>query len=263
MEYTFFKYHGTGNDFILLDDRQLSFPEENTELIHKLCERHFGIGADGLMLLRKHPDFDFEMIYYNADGNKSTMCGNGGRCIAQFAFDLGIVNQKMSFVAVDGPHQAEILELGLVQLQMQDVTDFYQGKRHFEIDTGSPHFVRFTDLMDATDFVPEARGVRYRERYHKKGGINVNFATQSIDNCVEMRTYERGVEDETMSCGTGVVATALAASTQGCHSPVEVHTKGGKLNVYFEGNQVENFRNILLQGPVSFVFKGQLDTAQF
>ena len=259
MEITFFKYQGAGNDFIIIDDRSENFDRSNTNLVAKMCDRRFGIGADGLMLLRNKEGFDFEMVYYNADGHEGSMCGNGGRCIVAFAKSIELVGNKCFFIAVDGPHEAEILdrnEKKWVSLKMIDVPDIEKGIGYVFMDTGSPHYVSFnSNNLDNMDLVQEARKVRFNERY-SKNGTNVNFI-DIHENVLKIRTYERGVEDETLACGTGVTAAVLTAHITGNvkGNEIEVKAKGGDLKVLFErvGN---GYKNIWLQGPAEFVFKG-------
>ena len=258
MNLIFEKYHGTGNDFILLDDREnkLRLSKEQVEF---LCHRRFGIGADGLLLLRKSDSFDFEMVYYNSDGLPGSMCGNGGRCIAAFAFKMGLVKSKMRFIAADGPHEAEIISSDPmeVRLQMSDVSVVEKNPDFYFLDTGSPHVVKFLRDIDKLDVVSEGRKVRYNDRFRKKG-TNVNFLEEKEDE-IFVRTYERGVEDETLSCGTGVTASALAAATNGTLKPgaeaCNVRTPGGLLRVYFKRTEA-GFKQIYLQGPAQFVFSG-------
>ncbi|MFW6371360.1 MAG: diaminopimelate epimerase [Bacteroidota bacterium] len=253
----FYKYHGAGNDFILIDDRKAVFPKENINLVATICHRRFGIGADGLMLLRNHPDYDFEMVYFNSDGKESTMCGNGGRCIVAFAHKLGIAGHSTRFLAVDGPHNAEIIKPDHIRLQMTDVTTIERGEDYFFLDTGSPHYVRVSNDVDGIDIIPEAHAIRYNERFKTKG-TNVNFMEIQPDG-LKVRTYERGVEDETYACGTGVVASAICAGEISNHAktsfPVEV--KGGQLHVSYDTNKKGKFHNIWLEGPAVFVFKGE------
>jgi diaminopimelate epimerase len=259
MEITFYKYQGAGNDFIIIDDRSEQFDRSNTELVAKMCDRRFGIGADGLMLLRNKEGFDFEMVYYNADGNEGSMCGNGGRCIVAFAKSTGVVGDKCYFVAVDGPHEAEMLnheDNAWVSLKMIDVPDIEKGIGYVFMDTGSPHYVSFnSNNLDNMDLIEEARRIRYNERY-SKDGTNVNFIDVK-DNVLKIRTYERGVEDETLACGTGVTAAVLTAHITGNvkGNEINVKAKGGDLKVLFErvGN---GYENVWLQGPAEFVFKG-------
>lgn len=258
MSNTFYKYHGTGNDFILIDNRDLNFPDTDHEIIKRLCNRNLGIGADGLMLLQNKLGYDFEMVYFNSDGNRSTMCGNGGRCIVQFAKDLGIIeNETTHFFAIDGPHASTIKD-GLISLQMQDVAEIENGKDCSILNTGSPHFIVFGEDPGKT-FYDQARFIRYDEKY-KDEGINVNFSWNT--NPLFVRTYERGVENETMSCGTGVTACVIAAHSRGItpfdKHEVEVSTPGGMLKVTFEPEE-DHYRNIWLHGPATFVFEGEID----
>jgi diaminopimelate epimerase len=258
MKRTFYKYEGTGNDFILFDDRENTFDHTNTKLIAHLCDRRFGIGADGLMLLRNLQGYDFEMVYFNSDGKPSSMCGNGGRCISRFALDIGAVKKnEVSFMAIDGAHTA-IIGPETVKLKMNDVNEIENGSDFFFMSTGSPHYVKFSDDVPAMDVVSEGKKIRNSERFVKEG-TNVNFVAQDKGG-IFVRTYERGVEDETLSCGTGVTASALAAALKGIASSPEkcaVHTRGGNLTVHFkhDGN---HFTNVWLEGPATFVFKGEI-----
>lgn len=254
---SFAKYHGTGNDFVLIDDRSKTFPVDNAELIAQLCDRRFGIGADGLMLLRKHATLDFEMLYFNADGNRGSMCGNGGRCISRFASDIGAVSgNHIHFMASDGPHEA-IISPATIKLKMTDVHEIEAGEGYFYLNTGSPHYVKFELNVPELDVYSKGRKIRYNERFAKEG-TNVNFVEAGPDG-IFVRTYERGVEDETYSCGTGVTASALVASligVAGASKSCSVTTKGGDLLVHFEKDG-EGFKNIWLEGPAVFVFKGE------
>lgn len=255
----FVKYHGTGNDFILIDDRQ-SLHSLDTQLISKLCNRHFGIGADGLIQLRNKKKFDFEMLYYNSDGLPGSMCGNGGRCIIAFAHSLGMIKDNAIFSAFDGTHEAKIISLDpyVVSLHMNDVSEIENNPQFIYLDTGSPHVVRFVHDVNEIDVISEGREVRYNNRF-KSNGTNVNFV-ELRDGNLHVRTYERGVEDETLSCGTGVTASVIASSfynkniTTGC----TVFTPGGKLKVYFysDGNR---FSNIWLEGEAEMVFSGEIN----
>lgn len=259
MKRTFFKYQGTGNDFILFDDREHSFNEKDEALISRLCDRRFGIGADGLMLLRNEPGYDFRMVYFNSDGRPSSMCGNGGRCLSRFAVDISATaKNEVHFLAVDGPHEA-IIGPSTVKLKMNDVNEIENGNGFFFLNTGSPHYVTFSDNVPQTDVFEEGRSIRYNERFRKEG-TNVNFVGAEKGG-IFVRTYERGVEDETLSCGTGVTASAIAAAVKGIATSAEkcnVHTPGGKLTVHFhrEGNR---FTDIWLEGPATFVFKGEIE----
>lgn len=256
----FFKYQGTGNDFIMIDNRALTFPV-STPTIKQLCDRHFGIGADGLILLENEPNFDFKMVYFNSDGNESTMCGNGGRSLVAFAHDLGIIKEKTtSFLAIDGPHQAEINILNgspIVKLKMMDVSGVEQINDDYFLNTGSPHYIIFQKDIDQLDIMAEAKKIRYNNRFAAVG-TNVNFVEVST-NQLYVRTYERGVEGETFSCGTGVTAAALATylKTNNPQHDFPIHTLGGHLHVYFTPNQ-EGFSDIWLEGPAQFVFEGKI-----
>lgn len=255
---SFAKYHGTGNDFILVDDRSKTFPADNHELIAQLCDRRFGIGADGLMLLRKHASYDFEMVYFNSDGKYGSMCGNGGRCISRFASDIGAVTKDhVHFLASDGPHEA-IIGKNTTKLKMTDVSEIEAGEGFFWLDTGSPHYVKLEMNVAELDVYSKGRKVRYNERFAKEG-TNVNFVEAGPDG-IFVRTYERGVEDETYSCGTGVTASALVASlvgVAGAGKTCKVKTRGGNLLVHFERSG-DGFRNIWLEGPATYVYKGEI-----
>ena len=250
----FYKYQGTGNDFIIFDDRN-NFFNLNQKQIAKLCQRRFGIGADGLMLLQNAIGYDFKMVYYNSDGTLGTMCGNGGRCLVRFAADLGLVQDKTNFIAVDGPHTAKITD-DSISLQMQNVSQIDRLNTDFFTNTGSPHVVRFCDHVEHEDVKNTGAQIRYSEEFKSMGGTNVNFCQQTQENELFVRTYERGVEDETYSCGTGVTAAALVASAKkGLQSPIHVKTLGGHLTISFDGNESIGFTNITLQGPAVKVFE--------
>lgn len=254
MEFTFFKYQGTGNDFVLIDNREEQFPKENTELVAKICDRRFGVGADGLMLLENHPASDFKMVYYNSDGNLSSMCGNGGRCMVHFAKHLGIISKKTSFEAVDGIHKATIDD-NWVSLKMSDVKDIKNSGNSVFLDTGSPHHVEMVTEIEKFDVFNKGRDIR-NTIYGDKGS-NINFVEQIDEAVFSVRTYERGVEDETLSCGTGVTAVALAMFETGItkSNSVDLETLGGKLRVSFEKTH-DGYTNIFLEGPAIQVFKG-------
>lgn len=257
MKIGFNKYQGTGNDFIIIDNREDIFNPEDHELINKLCDRRFGIGADGLILVGKSAEYDFEMIYFNSDGFKGTMCGNGGRCTADFAVRSGIAGNRLRFIAADGIHDA-LSEKGLIRLKMNDVKNIRKVKGNYFINTGSPHYVVFISGLDKIDVPNEGKQIRWSEDF-KPGGTNVNFV-EIQDNGIFVRTFERGVEDETLSCGTGVTASAIASVLSGhfVSSPVNVTTKGGNLTVAFE-TQEDRITNIWLSGPATFVFEGSIN----
>lgn len=254
MQIEFYKYQGTGNDFILVDNRQPVFPKKDTKLVAALCDRRFGIGADGLILLENDSSTDFYMRYYNSDGNPGSMCGNGGRCIVAFARQLGIIGESASFMAVDGPHQA-FIDNNEVSLHMKDVAEIKQKPNYLFLDTGSPHHVQLVNNLADLDVREE--GARLRYGVYGKTGSNINFVEPKDDNVFEVRTYERGVEDETLSCGTGVTAVALAMHFLGktLNNTVRINTRGGALLVTFEAMDA-GYRNIYLQGPATSVFKG-------
>ncbi|HMH24907.1 MAG TPA: diaminopimelate epimerase [Puia sp.] len=251
----FFKYQGTGNDFIIFDNRQGTIPAMSIERIKSLCDRRFGIGADGLMLLNTKPGYDFEMKYYNSDGRESTMCGNGGRCMARFARDIGMHKNAFQFLAADGPHEAEIDD-DIISLKMKNVPEIKEYHGDSILDTGSPHYVKIVgDVMDY-DVYHKGMDIRYSPAFAKEG-INVNFVEQKREDEIIVRTYERGVEDETLSCGTGVTAAALVCYHNECgYNDVTVITKGGKLTVRYDCPGDGSFENIWLCGPASRVFEG-------
>ncbi len=257
----FYKYQGTGNDFILIDDRTSIFPTNNTNLIEQLCHRRFGIGADGLILLQQHLSANFYMKYYNSDGRESSMCGNGGRCIAQFAYDIGVCNNKATFFAVDGYHEANI-DYNIVSLLMKDVNNIQQrNNNEFVLNTGSPHYVIFTnDDIDNLDIVSLSKKIRYNDEFSLEG-INVNYVNITNSKQLKVRTYERGVEDETYSCGTGVTASVLAFAIKNNINngrPVEVKTLGGLLSVMYTHDK-NCFTQVRLQGAAERVYKGNID----
>jgi diaminopimelate epimerase len=260
MQLEFSKYQGTGNDFVLIDNRNNIISPENTKLIERLCHRRFGIGADGLMLLENADGYDFRMRYFNSDGKEASMCGNGGRCIVAFAYHLEIIGNETKFIAVDGEHDAKVSETesGLnVGLKMINVESVEKGTDFFYLNTGSPHFVKLIESHENFDTYEEGKKIRYNDRF-KNEGTNVNFVSLH-DSHIEVSTYERGVEDETYSCGTGVVASAISCYFKTNSSQFDILTKGGKLNVTFDYFETDNFNNIWLSGPATLVFKGKLD----
>jgi len=258
MTHTFYKYQGTGNDFVIIDNRQNSFIKDDSKLIAHLCDRRFGIGADGLILLEKHSEVDFKMVYFNADGNQSTMCGNGGRCIVAFANYLGLIGNNATFEAIDGLHNA-IIEGDLIKIQMQDVTQIQEIEQHVFLDTGSPHHVTSTNSLAQLNVKEEGAKIRYSELYSSKG-TNVNFVEKVNNQTFAVRTYERGVEDETLSCGTGVTAVAIAMNYIGetQKNVITLNTKGGDLKVAFE-KQGHTYANVWLIGTATQVYKGDIE----
>jgi diaminopimelate epimerase len=258
MRIRFYKYQGTGNDFVIMDNRS-GHLELTREQVAFLCHRRFGIGADGLMLLNSHPQYDFEMKYYNADGGESTMCGNGGRCLVHFAAEMGIVQPTYRFIAIDGEHEASIKDDGNVALKMNDVHSVKTEEDHHVLNTGSPHYIQLSGDVMALDVFAQGRAIRYSDEF-KAEGINVNFVQKTGDPAtIIVRTYERGVEDETYSCGTGVTAAALVSSQdQTGHHLVHVKTKGGMLAVEYD-KLADSYQNIWLIGPATKVFEGEID----
>jgi diaminopimelate epimerase len=257
MKIEFFKYQGTGNDFVMVDDRDKQFPVSK-ELIASICHRRFGIGADGLILLQNAEGYDFRMVYFNADGGEGSMCGNGGRCVVRFANDLGLFSDHTRFIAVDGEHEATITG-DTIRLKMSGVKDLQRFDEFDFMNTGSPHYVTYVDDVTEVDVVNTGSEIRYGSVYGPQGGTNVNFVEIIEENHLSVRTYERGVEDETFSCGTGVTACALSAHLRkGWESPVKVETIGGTLEVAFTAT-AEGFSDIYLIGPAVRVFTGQLE----
>lgn len=252
----FNKFQATGNDFVIIDNRDGKNSLTQEEVV-RLCDRKFGVGADGLMLIEKDSSSDFNLIYYNADGSPS-LCGNGSRAAVVMASRLGIINGKTKFNAYDGLHEADILTNGQVRLKMNKVQEVKKVGEDLFLNTGSPHLIRF--VKDAKNFpvFEEGKKIRYSEDF-KPGGTNANFVELLSDNTIYVRTYERGVENETLSCGTGVTAAALAASFNGYSSPVNIKTLGGDLQVEFKSSQPGSFDEIYLIGPAKMVFEGTLE----
>lgn len=257
MTTAFNKYQGTGNDFIIIDNRDSHFNPADSKLINKLCDRRFGIGADGLILVSNHKELDFEMKYFNSDGNIGSMCGNGGRCTAHFAFKTGIAGKNQRFMSFDGIHEA-VIEKDIVRLQMSDVATPKLIDGNYSLNTGSPHYVIFTKDIDNIDVPVEGKKIRNSSPF-APGGTNVNFV-ELTGNGIYVRTFERGVEDETLSCGTGVTASAIASVLSGHFdtNSVKIRTRGGNLSVELEVNK-DKISNIWLCGPATFVFKGEVE----
>ncbi len=260
MQISFYKYQGTGNDFILIDQREQQFlNRSDTQRVNRLCDRRFGIGADGLILLQNREGYDFEMIYFNADGQESSMCGNGGRCIVAFAQYLGIIKDQAHFLAIDGPHEALVKADHWVDLKMINVDQVQISEDHYELDTGSPHYVTFVEDVDDIRVVENGQAIRYSEAYRAEG-INVNFV-EKMESGISVLTYERGVEGETLSCGTGVTAAAIAYyldAPSANRQNVAIQTKGGALSVRFQSNSQNGFSDIWLGGPALQVFQGTI-----
>ena len=258
MQLEFYKYQGTGNDFVMVDNRKDFFPKDNIKLIAHLCDRRFGIGGDGLILLENDLATDFKMVYYNSDGNQSSMCGNGGRCLVAFAKKLNVIKNNTTFIATDGLHHATISDDGLVSLQMIDVENVKVNQDYVFLNTGSPHHVQLVEDLENYDVKQNGARIRYGDLYGKTGS-NVNFVKQVDKSTFSLRTYERGVEDETLSCGTGATAVAIAMNILGKtqSSTINLNVEGGKLIVSFEKNE-SGFTKVTLKGPAEFVFKGTI-----
>jgi len=260
MEIHFIKYQGAGNDFIMVDNRDLKIDHHHPNLIAKLCDRRFGIGGDGIMFLELIDGYDFKMVYYNSDGQPSSMCGNGGRCMVAFAKQLGMIENKTTFLAVDGPHYAEISgEKNWVSLQMIDVKTINKDGEDYVINTGSPHYIKFDSNVANKNVFEEGKAIRNNITY-KSEGINVNFVEDKNDYLF-VRTYERGVEDETYACGTGVTAVALAnaiAKNLIGKNETKIKVLGGNLNIKYNYDG-ETFTDIFLEGPAKFVFEGRME----
>ncbi len=252
----FEKYHGAGNDFIIIDSKNIK-GQLNTKDIEFLCNRHFGIGADGLMIIKKSISHDFEMKYFNADGYEGTMCGNGGRCISKYAYIHGFASKKMTFEAIDGIHHAEILE-NTVCLSMNDVHIIKEFEDGFFLNTGSPHFVKFVDDIAKTDVYNEGKELADDKRFSPER-TNVNFV-EFHEDMSKIATFERGVEDETLACGTGTVAAAITINLikSPLNNSINLITKGGNLKVSFTKTTTK-YTNIILSGPAKFVFSGQIN----
>ncbi len=254
MNISFYKYQGTGNDFVIIDNRNGDFLKNDQQLIAKLCDRKFGVGADGLILLEENETVDFTMRYYNADGKEGSMCGNGGRCVVHFANYLGIISDKTQFEAVDGIHKATIND-GIISLKMNDVESVTVNSNYVFLDTGSPHHVQLVENLK--DFDVEKEGRLIRNSIYGKEGSNVNFVEAINENNFAVRTYERGVEAETLSCGTGVtaVALALAETNEINKNKIILNTEGGNLKVLFN-KTISGYTDVFLEGPATQVFKG-------
>lgn len=258
MKLSFSKYQGAGNDFILIDDRDLNIVLEQSTIV-RLCDRHFGIGADGIILLQNDSNSNFKMLYFNSDGRQGSMCGNGGRTAVRFAHDLGIIQEKTKFKAVDGMHEA-LISKDIVQLKMTNVegVDIYPS--HTFLNTGSPHHVEFVKDLDAVNVAQIGAQIRYGNPYFDEGS-NVNFVEILTSDTFKIRTYERGVESETLACGTGVTAAAIAGFERELlnSTTVKAFALGGEIEVSFEKNKSGGYENIWLKGPAEKVFEGQID----
>jgi diaminopimelate epimerase len=266
MQLEFYKYQGTGNDFVMIDNRSGFFPKDNLQLVASLCDRRFGIGGDGLILLEKNPmssiiamPADFRMVYYNSDGNEGSMCGNGGRCTVAFAKKLTIIDDTCMFMAADGWHHASIDENGTVSLKMIDVFNIKLEKDYTFMNTGSPHHVQLVEDLEHYNVKENGAALRYGDLYGKEGS-NINFVKKINEDTFSLRTYERGVEDETLACGTGATAAAIAMNLTGQTNAtsIKINVEGGKLEISFDKNR-DHYTNVYLIGPAEFVFKGVIE----
>jgi diaminopimelate epimerase len=259
MQLEFYKYQGTGNDFVMIDNRTARFPKDDIKLIERLCDRRFGIGADGLILLENDSETDFRMVYYNSDGNQSSMCGNGGRCLVAFAKKLQVINDTTTFIATDGLHHATVEADDLVSLQMIDVDAVKTTPNYTFLNTGSPHHVQMVADLEQYNVKENGAAIRYGDLYGKQGS-NINFVKKVDETTFSLRTYERGVEDETLACGTGATAVAIAMNATGetTATTIDLNVEGGKLVVSFEKKD-DQYKNIFLKGPAEFVFKGTIE----
>lgn len=262
MKIPFVKYHGAGNDFILIDDRNGQWDALiSGEWVAKVCHRRFGIGGDGLILLQQGKDgADFFMKYYNSDGRTSTFCGNGGRCIVSYAEALGIHHGHTKFLGTDGWHAGSIDHHGVVELSMINVNEIIKlGDGGYQLYTGSPHYVAYVDNINELDVRAKGRAIRNSVPFAKEG-INVNFIQSMGPAEIHIRTYERGVEDETMACGTGVVAAAIANAVyqNDFSGECTVHARGGILRVKYVRKGQQEFTEVFLIGPAVEVFRGEI-----
>ena len=259
MQITFYKYQGTGNDFVMIDNRLGIFPKDNTKLIAHLCDRRFGIGGDGLILLENDPETDFKMVYFNSNGNKITMWGNGGRCLVPFAKKLQVIQNETTFNAVDGLHHASVDQNEIVSLQMIDVNSINTTANYSFLNTGSPHHVQIVEDLENYNVKDNGAAIRYGDLYGKEGS-NINFVKKINDTTFSLRTYERGVEDETLACGTGATAAAIAMNATGetDATSINLNVEGGKLIVSFD-KEDNIYTNVFLKGPAEFVFEGTIE----
>lgn len=261
----FYKYQGAGNDFVMIDQRSNThLTKADQQTIHQLCDRRFGVGGDGLILLQNHANYDFEMVYFNADGTEGSLCGNGARCTVAFAKQLGIIDEKCTFLAIDGEHKATINVAGnWVELKMANLDTVHCYSDHYVLNTGSPHYIKYVDNLSKMDVFKAGGAIRNNETY-KKEGINVNFI-EPLDQGFHIRTFERGVEAETLACGTGVTAAAISyalehpekAATLLKNGGIPAKAEGGNLRVRFQ-QKGQRFEDIWLCGPATYVFTGKI-----
>ncbi|WP_264433899.1 diaminopimelate epimerase [Flavobacterium agricola] len=260
MNFNFYKYQGTGNDFVILDNRQLTFPKNDTNFIKNICDRRFGIGADGLMLLEDQEGYDFKMVYYNSDGNESSMCGNGGRCLVAFAKKLNIIEKEANFIAVDGPHYAKISHDNVVSLQMIDVKEIKATPDYLFLNTGSPHHIQMVTNIDTFDVKNTGAQIRYSDLYGQVGS-NINFVEQVNENEFRLRTYERGGRRRNFILrygGATAAALALHYNKLATENMVDLLVQGGRLRVTFDVAK-NGYKNVFLIGPATYVFEGIIE----
>ena len=264
--FSFVKYHGAGNDFICIDDRDLAFaPFETQAQIEKLCQRHLGVGADGLILLRNDEEHQLRMVYYNSDGAPSSFCGNGSRCFIHFAHQVGLlkIGESLRFVAADGVHFGKLQSEGLVEVSMNISAELKKLSRDEDfVDTGSPHFIKWMEVLPEGEIVSSAKEIRYGPAFAKTGGVNVNYVSVQPDDSLTIRTYERGVENETLACGTGITAAAISfAERRGLTHQIQIDIRalGGDLSVRFERTGAGTVRGVRLIGPAKAVFSAQIE----
>jgi len=255
MQFKFHKYQATGNDFVIIDNRDDHFPKDRTSLIQKLCHRKFGIGSDGLILLEPSTLANFTMTFYNPDGSQS-FCGNGSRAVVSYAQSIGLIQIAGSFEAYDGIHETKIAG-NLIQIKMAEVHNGRPILNGTFIDTGSPHYVEFVENLMEIDVVQKGRKLRHAAVFGPEGS-NINYVEKIGDGKISVRTYERGVENETLSCGTGVTASAIVAANNGMGNAIAIHTPGGNLSVWFEQKETD-YDNIWLEGPAELVFSGNIN----
>ncbi|XWN35674.1 MAG: diaminopimelate epimerase [Roseivirga sp.] len=257
MRISFYKYQGTGNDFVIVDNRPGELHAYSPRFVQQLCSRRWGVGADGFIVLQNCDGYDFEMIYHNADGSQS-LCGNGMRCAIHLAHYLGVIGQEAHLLTTDGAHRARFQE-GLIHVAMKDITEILTSQKGFLVNTGSPHYVQWIDSgLGSLDVAQAGSAIRNSPAF-QQDGINVNFIGRGKDDSLFVRTYERGVEAETLSCGTGATAAALVAATQGLQSPINIQTLGGALQVSFIQQGPSHFQQIELIGPAQQVYQGTID----
>ena len=256
MNFRFYKYQATGNDFVMIDNRNQLFPKTDKETIKKICDRRYGIGSDGLILIEDNDDEDFEMVFFNPDTSQS-LCGNGSRCAVKFAESLGLIKNEARFRAHDGIHLGSIFN-GIVRLKMNDVHSVRLMSDGIFVDTGSPHYIQFVTNVKTFNVYEEGKKIRNGGLFGTSG-TNVNFVEILEGNSIFVRTFERGVENETLSCGTGVTASAIASSYKKLGSPLNIVTYGGELKVKYEKNGENQFSGIYLIGSAELVYEGMID----